>query len=63
MDWDDLAPKKAKGSASVGDNLATFSVAELEARIAAFEEEIARIKMELEAKRRHEAAANALFKK
>lgn len=63
MDWDDLAPKKAKSIASIGDSLATLSVAELEARITAFEEEIARIKVELDAKRRHEAAANALFKK
>ncbi len=63
MDWDDVAPKKPKSSAAVGDALATLSVAELEARIAAFEQEIVRIKAELEAKRRHEDAANALFKR
>lgn len=63
MDWDDITPKKPKTTAAVGDNLETLSVAELEARIAAFEEEIERVKSELERKRRHEASANALFKK
>jgi uncharacterized small protein (DUF1192 family) len=47
----------------VGDSLATLSVAELEARIAAFEQEIERVKTELAAKRKHEEAANALFKR
>lgn len=63
MDWDDIAPKKPKTTAAVGDSLATLSVAELEARIAAFEQEIERIKAELAAKRAHEEAANALFKR
>ncbi|KAB2938564.1 MAG: DUF1192 domain-containing protein [Hyphomicrobium sp.] len=63
MDWDDIAPKKPKSGATVGDNLATLSVAELEARIAEFEREIERVRIELEAKRRHEQAASALFKK
>lgn len=63
MDWDELSPKKPRTGAAIGDNLSTLSVAELEARIAAFEQEIERIKTELEGKRRHEAAANALFKK
>jgi uncharacterized small protein (DUF1192 family) len=63
MDWDDITPKKPKAGATVGDTLATLSVAELEARIAEFEREIARVKTELDAKRRHEEAASALFKK
>ena len=63
MDWDDIAPKKPKSGAAVGDNLANLSVAELEARISEFEREIERIKVELESKRRHEQAANALFKR
>ena len=63
MDWDDIVPKKPKTNAAVGDILATLSVAELEARIAEFEREIERVKVELEAKRKHEAAASALFKK
>jgi uncharacterized small protein (DUF1192 family) len=63
MDWDDIVPKKPKTGIAVGDNLETLSVAELEARIAAFEVEIGRIKGELAAKRKHEQAASALFKK
>ena len=55
MDWDEIAPKKPKTNAAVGDSLATLSVAELEARIADFEREIERVKVELEAKRKHEA--------
>jgi uncharacterized small protein (DUF1192 family) len=62
MDWDEIAPKKPKTNAAVGDILATLSVAELEARIADFEREIERVKTELEAKRKHEQAAAALFK-
>jgi uncharacterized small protein (DUF1192 family) len=63
MDWDDIVPKKPKTSAAIGDSLATLSVAELEARIADFEREIERVKAELDTKRKHEAAASALFKK
>ena len=63
MDWDDVTPKKPKVAAAIGENLSTLSVAELEARIAAFEQEIGRVKTELETKRRHEEAANALFKR
>ena len=63
MDWDDITPKKPKIAAAVGDSLSTLSVAELEARIAEFEREIVRVKVELEAKRKHEQAASALFKK
>ena len=63
MDWDEIAPKKPKTNATVGDSLGTLSVAELEARIADFEREIERVKVELDAKRKHEQAASALFKK
>ena len=63
MDWDDIVPKKPKTGAAVGDNLSTLSVAELEERIAEFEAEIQRVRAELEAKRKHEQAASALFKK
>ncbi|KWT70366.1 DUF1192 domain-containing protein [Hyphomicrobium sulfonivorans] len=63
MDWDDIVPKTARGlQVVVGDNLETLSVAELEQRILVFETEIARVRDELEKKRRHEAAASALFK-
>jgi uncharacterized small protein (DUF1192 family) len=62
MDWDEARPKPAK-SASIGDNLDTLSVAELEQRIAALAAEIDRVKAELAKKRAHEDAAAALFKK
>ncbi|HEY8248703.1 MAG TPA: DUF1192 domain-containing protein [Hyphomicrobium sp.] len=63
MDWDDITPKKPKTNIAVGDSLSTLSVAELEERIAEFEREIERVKVELETKRKHEQAASALFKK
>lgn len=62
MDWDDITPKPAKGT-TIGENLETLSVAELEARIVELEREIARVKTELKAKQRHEDAASALFKR
>jgi uncharacterized small protein (DUF1192 family) len=62
MDWDDIKPKPATG-AMIGENLSTLSVAELETRIAELEREIVRVRAELDAKRRHEDAASALFKR
>ena len=61
MDWDEV--RQAPGKAVVlGEDLRTHSIAELEARIAALEAEIARVANEIAGKRRHEAAASALFK-
>ena len=62
MDWDELKPKPPK-AVTVGEDLKTLSVAELEARIVAFTAEIERVKAELQAKKAHEAAAAALFKR
>lgn len=61
MTFDDDRPKP-KPAAAIGDNLATLSVGELEARIKTFEAEIERVREELAKKRAHEAAASALFK-
>ena len=61
MDWDDAAPKP-KLTAAVGDNLATLSVNELEARIQLFDGEIERVRAELAKKRAQQAAASAFFK-
>lgn len=61
MEWDEPRPG-ARAPASLGDNLKTLSVAELEQRITAFAEEIERVKAELARKRAHENAANAIFK-
>jgi uncharacterized small protein (DUF1192 family) len=62
MDWDEIKPKPVTG-ATIGENLSTLSVAELEARIADLQREIERVRVELDAKRRHEDAASALFKR
>jgi uncharacterized small protein (DUF1192 family) len=62
MDWDEARAKPVVG-VIIGENLETLAVAELEARIGALEREIVRVKTELEAKRRHEDAASALFKR
>jgi uncharacterized small protein (DUF1192 family) len=62
MDWDELKPKPPK-AVTVGEDLKTLSVAELEARIVTFTAEIERVRTELQAKKAHEAAAAALFKR
>lgn len=62
MDWDEARPTPPE-SASIGDNLETLSVSELEHRIAALTSEIRRVEAELTRKRAHESAAEALFKK
>ena len=62
MDWDDLKPKPPKG-VMLGESLETLSVGELEARIVALRQEIERVGRELAAKKAHEAAAAAIFKR
>jgi uncharacterized small protein (DUF1192 family) len=62
MDWDDIKPKPTTG-VMIGDNLSSLSVGELEARIEDLEKEIVRVRAELDAKRKHEDAASALFKR
>lgn len=61
MNWDDELPKP-KRAIEIGENLERLGVAELEERIAALQVEIARVEVELAAKRRHAEAAAALFK-
>jgi uncharacterized small protein (DUF1192 family) len=62
MDWDDLKPTPPK-VATIGENLKTFSVGDLEARVAALKAEIERVEHELVAKKAYEAAAAQLFKR
>jgi uncharacterized small protein (DUF1192 family) len=62
MTWDEETPKPQK-SIVVGEPLASLSIAELEARIAALTEEIERVRREVAAKRAHEEAAAAVFKR
>ena len=61
MDWDDVRPKP-QAVITVGTELATLSVEELEARIAALRAEIERVAAELASKRARAAAAAELFK-
>ena len=62
MDWDELKPKPVKGI-TLGEPLESLSIGELEARIAALEAEIERVKDNVVRKRAHEAAADAVFKR
>jgi len=62
MDWDELKPKPAKGI-TLGESLESLSIGELEARIAALQAEIDRVKDNVARKRAHEAAAAAVFKR
>ena len=61
MDWDE-AQGKQKAAITIGENLSSLSVAELEGRVSALQAEIARIQAEITAKKAHTAAASALFK-
>ena len=60
MDWDDVRPKP-QATITVGADLTTLSVAELEARVTALKAEIARVETELAAKRARVSAADKLF--
>jgi uncharacterized small protein (DUF1192 family) len=62
MDWDEMKPKP-KAVITVGENLENLSLAELEARLVALSEEIERVRGEITAKKAHEAAASAFFKR
>jgi uncharacterized small protein (DUF1192 family) len=62
MSWDELKPKPPKG-VMLGESLETLSVADLEARIVALQDEIERVRTELAAKKAHETAAAAIFKR
>jgi uncharacterized small protein (DUF1192 family) len=65
MDWNDDKPTPPGPVAPiiVGEPLGACSIADLEARIAALTQEIERVAAELRAKRAHEVAAAALFKR
>jgi uncharacterized small protein (DUF1192 family) len=62
MDWDEVRPAPQK-AITVGERLDNLSIAELEARIAALTQEIERVRQEMAAKRAHEEAAAAVFKR
>jgi uncharacterized small protein (DUF1192 family) len=60
MDEEDLLPRKKKPAKK---DLVPLSIAELEAYIGELEEEIARIRVEIAAKRKQRTGADALFKR
>jgi uncharacterized small protein (DUF1192 family) len=60
MDEEDLLPQKKKPPKK---DLAPLSIAELEAYIGELEEEIARTRTEIGAKRKRRTGADALFKR
>ena len=62
MDWDDIEPKPVK-ALGIGEDLSTFSIGELESRIAALEGEMQRTRGELATKKARAAAAADLFKR
>ena len=61
MDWDDVRPKP-QAAITVGADLTTLSVQELDARVAALQAEIVRVEAELAAKRARASAADDVFK-
>ena len=60
--FDDEAPRK-KAAISIGDDLARLSVDELEERIAALKEEIARVEQAIAAKRASASVADSFFRR
>ncbi len=62
MDWDEIRPKPGN-TITVGEPLHELSLTDLEERLAALREEIRRVEQEIAAKRAHEEAASALFKR
>jgi uncharacterized small protein (DUF1192 family) len=60
MDWDEPKAKSASGH-TVGEPIDKLSKDELQGRLKSLEGEIARLKAELEQKKKHEAAAAELF--
>jgi uncharacterized small protein (DUF1192 family) len=65
MDMDEYLPKKADDPLPrlLAQDLDPFSLAELQARITALENEIARVRHKINASVNHKASAEALFRK
>ena len=61
MDWDDKP--KPQRVITVGDDLSTMSIVELDQRVAALKAEIVRVEAERKAKSARNAAADQLFKR
>ena len=63
IDLDELMPRKPKKETVLGEDLSAMSAHELEARISALEEEIARTKDALKARAATKNVADAFFKR
>ena len=63
IDIDELAPRKPKPQAVLGEDLSAMSADELEARIASLEAEIARSREALRSRTATKNAADAFFKR
>jgi uncharacterized small protein (DUF1192 family) len=63
MDSDDLSPRKKLPDIQLGEDISTLSAHELELRIKRLEEEIARCKAEIAARRATRSAAENFFKR
>lgn len=61
MNWDEERPRPAK-AVTLGEDLRTLSVSELEQRLVELDNEADRVRAEIQAKKAHEAAAAAFFK-
>ncbi len=61
MDWDEAVQKSASGL-TVGEDLSTLGIAELEVRVVALRAEIERVEGEIVRKRAQQEAAAQLFK-
>ena len=63
IDLDELAPRKPKPQAVLGEDLSAMSAHELEVRIAALEAEIVRSREALRSRAATKNAADAFFKR
>ena len=61
MDWDDVRPKSIR-AVTLGEDLSSHAIAELDARIAVLQAEIERVRAEIGVKKAHGAAAAGIFK-
>ena len=61
MDWDEAKAKTTK-TLTIGEDLSSQSIAELEGRIVTLTAEIERVKAEIGRKKAHSAAAASIFK-
>lgn len=60
MDWDE--PTKKPSAVTLGEDLSTLGIGELEARVEALHSEIARVENEIKRKKAQKEAAASLFK-